>query len=517
MFGRWNLQSVSIKTRLRIFFGFVVLLMLAGALISFWQFKTVSQHAARVTQAERRMTLVLRLNSSLVTLLSRLHRAAEYEDTGLFVREARRLVAQFAESTATADAQLEELARESSHHAVMVGSIREVLRNLPARVTSFEQLATAADWDALHARMLNQVDHTDDVLAALMEQADQDLSVARQRLTYDLEHAELRAGRLLMLSGILSLIAAALLGAVLTRTITRPLSELAAGTAALAGGSFDHRVAVRGTDELAQVAMAFNRTAAELGRLFEEARRERANAERAHAELDQRAQELSRANADLRQFAYSATHDLQEPLRTIALYSQLFQRKYSGFIDPTAEQYLTYMLRAARQQEQLLRDLLAYTQTNTATARTDISTDVNVVLNRVLETLQLQIDEHGCRVTGVNLPNVRVLDVHVYQIFQNLIANAIRYRGDSPPQICITAVTGQEEVAFAVADNGIGIDPQYARQIFGIFKRLHGNKYPGTGIGLAICQKIVEGYGGTIWVESELGRGATFRFTLPAA
>jgi light-regulated signal transduction histidine kinase (bacteriophytochrome) len=175
------------------------------------------------------------------------------------------------------------------------------------------------------------------------------------------------------------------------------------------------------------------------------------------------------------------------------------------------------MLRAARQQEQLLRDLLAYTQTSAATARNEASTDVNAVLHRVLDALQLQIQEHGCRINAGTLPPVKVPEVHVHQVLQNLIANAIRYRGDSAPHICISATHEHDKVAFAVADNGIGIDPQYAKQIFGIFKRLHGNKYPGTGIGLAICQKIVEGYGGRIWVESELGRGAVFRFTLPAA
>jgi signal transduction histidine kinase len=517
MLRGWSLQSLSIKTRLRIFFGFVVLLMLAGALISFWQFTTVSQHARRVTQAEQRMTMVLRLNAALITLLSRLHRAAEYEDAGLFVREARRLMVEFRQTTATVEPQLHELSRESGHHAVMVGSIREMLENLPARVGSYEQFATAGDWNALHARMLNQVDRTDDVVAALMEQADQDLSNARQRLSEDLQQAQTKAVRLLVLSGMLSLIAAVAFGTLVTRTITRPLSELAAGTAALAGGSFDHRVAIRGTDELAQVAVAFNRTAAELGRLFDEVRHERASAEQAHATLDQRAQELSRVNADLRQFAYSASHDLQEPLRTIALYSQLFQRKYSGVLDSTGDQYLAYMLRAARQQEQLLRDLLAYTQTSAATARNEASTDVNAVLHRVLDALQLQIQEHGCRINAGTLPPVKVPEFHVHQVLQNLIANAIRYRGDSAPHICISATHEHDKVAFAVADNGIGIDPQYAKQIFGIFKRLHGNKYPGTGIGLAICQKIVEGYGGRIWVESELGRGAVFRFTLPAA
>jgi signal transduction histidine kinase len=517
MLRRWNLRTLSIKTRLRIFLGSVVLLMLAGSVLSFWQFNSVTQHADRARRTERRMTMLLRLNAALITLMSRLHRAAEYEDAGLFGRESHRLLGAFQRTSDAAGAELDDLARESGTHAILVGSIREMLKNLPARLESFVQLASAGDWTALHARLLNQGDHTDDVVAALMQQADEDLAIARQQLTVDLDRAQDRAAKALLLTGTVSLAGAIALGTLLTRTITRPLADLRAGTAALAGGGFDHRVPVHGNDELAHLAEAFNRTAGDLGRLFQEVQHERANAESAHATLAERAQELARANADLRQFAYSASHDLQEPLRTMALYSQLFQRKYSGQIDSTADQYLTYMLRAARQQEQLLRDLLAYTQTNTAATQVDCTTDVNGVLERVLQGLELQIREQQCAVTASPLPRVKVAEVHVHQVLQNLIANAIRYRSESPPEIRITAEHRPNDCLFTVADNGIGIDPAYAKQIFGIFKRLHGNKYPGTGIGLAICQKIVEGYGGEIWVESQSGRGASFRFTFPAA
>jgi light-regulated signal transduction histidine kinase (bacteriophytochrome) len=274
---------------------------------------------------------------------------------------------------------------------------------------------------------------------------------------------------------------------------------------------------VHGQDELAHLAEAFNRTAAELSRLFEEVRRERLNAEAAHAALKQRAQELARVNADLQQFAYSASHDLQEPLRIVSLYSQLLHRKYSGHLDETGEEYLGYIRRSAGHQEQLIRDLLAYTQTTSDGVNADNITDCNAVFERVVHTLELQIRDHACHITSGPLPSVRVHEVHVQQVLQNLIANAIRYRSEAPPEIRITADRQNDLCLFSVSDNGIGIDPQYARQIFGIFKRLHGSKYPGTGIGLAICQKIVEGYGGSIWVESQAGQGATFRFTLPAA
>jgi signal transduction histidine kinase len=465
----------------------------------------------------RRLTSLLRLNNALIIMMSRLHRAAEIQDADLFKGEAGRLLNKFQTDARNNTTNLEEFARQSDYHYVLVGSIRSMLDNLPARISFFIRLAEANDWTALHARLRSQEDNTDDVVAALMEQADTDLAAARKRLTDDLERAQRRAFNLLACTGLLSLVAAAILGAIVTRTIAKPLVDLDAGTSALAEGNFYHRVPVSGNDELAHLAATFNHTAAELQRLFEEVRRERTNAESANAALKQHAQELARANADLQQFAYSASHDLQEPLRIVALYSQLLHRKYSEQMDADAEEYLGHILRGARHLEALIRDLLAYTKTSSAGDHLASLTDANAVLARVLQILELQISEHECQVTADALPKVMAHEIHVQQLFQNLIANAIRYRGELAPRIHVTAEQKGSQWTFAVSDNGIGIDPKYAKQIFGIFKRLHGQKYPGTGIGLAICQKIVEGYGGSIWVESQLGRGARFRFTLPAA
>jgi signal transduction histidine kinase len=517
MIDKWTLRSISIKTRLRLFFGGVVLLVLLGSILSYWQFRNVSDYATLVAQTERRFTALLRLNDSLLTAMSRLHRAAEYHDAALFEREANRLIKNFQQAIADSKPALEEIARESDLHAVLASSIQTNLDNFPTRVSAFVRLAQSEDWVALHARLLNQTDTTDEVVAALMNQIDRDLVTARQRLIEDLRRAQQRAVNVLVVSGILSFAAAVILGTVVTRTITTPLADLDRATAALAAGGFQHRVPVDGKDDLTHLAMAFNRTAAELERLFDEVRHQRANAEAAHAELNQRAQELARANADLQQFAYSASHDLQEPLRVVALYAQLLHRKYLSQLDTSGEEYIGYILRGTRQLEQLIRDLLAYTQTSVAGKTVEASTDVNVVLHRVLGLLEVQIREQNGTVIADSLPVVRAQEVHVQQLLQNLIANAIRYRSELPPEIKISAERRQERWEFSVRDNGQGIDPQYATQIFGIFKRLHGQEYPGTGIGLAICQKIVEGYGGRIWVESEVGKGANFRFTLPAA
>jgi light-regulated signal transduction histidine kinase (bacteriophytochrome) len=276
-------------------------------------------------------------------------------------------------------------------------------------------------------------------------------------------------------------------------------------------------VPVTGKDELAHLTLAFNASAAELARLFDEARSQRANAEAAHAALQEHARELARVNVDLQQFAYSASHDLQEPLRTVALYCQLFQRTYQGRLDERADDYIGYTVRAALQMSRLLSDLLAYTRTSALGKPAGEVTDVNAVLCRVLGMLEPQITRERCTVHAEQLPEVGVHEVHMQQLLQNLPGNALKYRSDRDPEIGISAIRQQDRWLFSIQDNGIGISPRYSKQIFGIFKRLHGQKYEGTGMGLAICQRIIQLYGGEIWVDSELGKGATFRFTLPCA
>lgn len=225
---------------------------------------------------------------------------------------------------------------------------------------------------------------------------------------------------------------------------------------------------------------------------------------------------LTRSNADLEQFAYSASHDLQEPLRMVATYSEMLQKKFGGKLGPTADQYIDYIVSGAARMEQLLHDLRAFTHVATADADTNEEIDAADAVRNTLAILSAAVEESGASVTCGSLPRVRISRVHLETLFQNLIANAIRYRNGTPPRIHIAAERCDPEWHFSVRDNGIGIDPQYKEQIFGLFKRLHtSTEYPGTGMGLAICQRIVERAGGRIWVESELGRGATFFFTLP--
>jgi PAS domain S-box-containing protein len=226
--------------------------------------------------------------------------------------------------------------------------------------------------------------------------------------------------------------------------------------------------------------------------------------------------ELRRANADLEQFAYSASHDLQEPLRTIKIYSQLLADRLGSVVEGETAEFLDFLQSAATRMEHLVRDLLAYTQVTRFDAPPE-DTDANETLAVTLANLGGAIAESSATVTRDKLPVVRAHGTHLRQLFQNLIGNAIKYRSeDRTPRVHIGAERQDGYWVFTVRDNGIGIPPEFKEQIFGLFSRLHNaDRYAGTGIGLAICQRIVERYHGRIWVESEPGRGSDFRFTLP--
>jgi len=237
---------------------------------------------------------------------------------------------------------------------------------------------------------------------------------------------------------------------------------------------------------------------------------------RSEEALARQAQELERSNGDLRQFAWAVSHDLREPIRIVTIYSQLFAKKYKGSLDEQGDDFIQHTVKAAQRLEVLLDDLLAYTQTAEGPQNVDSPVDANICLAKVLSVFDGAIAESSAVVTSDTLPELRVNEVHIQQLLQNLIGNSLKYRSEAPPRIHISAEKECGKWKLGVADNGIGIDGQYHQQVFGLFKRLHGTgKYAGSGIGLAICQKIVERYGGRMWIESESGKGSKFFFTLP--
>lgn len=254
-------------------------------------------------------------------------------------------------------------------------------------------------------------------------------------------------------------------------------------------------------------------------RLYTQVQNELRERKRAENELDQLVQELKRSNSDLEQFAYVASHDLQEPLRMVASYTQLLSRRYRGQLDAKADQYIDYAVDGATRMQQLINDLLAFSRVGTR-AQPLTRTSCADVVAQAVRNLSAAITESRANITADPLPVLPGDAVQLVQLFQNLIGNAIKFRGDAAPRIHIHAEAQGDrhsrEWLFSVRDNGIGIEPQYYERVFVIFQRLHAKSaYPGTGIGLAICKKIVERHGGRIWVESEQGQGTTFFFTLP--
>ncbi len=230
-------------------------------------------------------------------------------------------------------------------------------------------------------------------------------------------------------------------------------------------------------------------------------------------------QALQQSNSDLEQFAYAASHDLQEPLRMVSIYSQLLKEEYGDSLDRHARSYIDFAVSGARRMSQLLKDLLTYSRVSNGSTGKTPAADARAAVNSALLNLSTVIDNSRAEVEVGDLPLVDVPEIHLVQLFQNLIGNALKYSKEGvPPFIRIEAVSADGSGwIFSVRDNGIGIEPEYLQQIFGIFRRLHGSAYEGTGIGLALCQKIVERAGGRIWVESEPAKGSTFFFTLQSA
>lgn len=225
---------------------------------------------------------------------------------------------------------------------------------------------------------------------------------------------------------------------------------------------------------------------------------------------------LRRSNEELRQFAYMVSHELNEPLRNVVTYVQLLARRYQGQLDAEADEFISYAVGGVKRMQSFIQDVLSFSQATSPEVKFGpVSCDS--VLTTSLFALQGAIDEAGAVITSDPLPTLVGNDLRLAMVFRNLISNALKYRGSEPPRIHIGAARRGDEWLFTVRDNGIGIEQKYWSTIFGMFKRLHAGASPGTGIGLALCKRIVEHHGGQIWVESEPNKGSTFYFTLPVA
>jgi signal transduction histidine kinase len=308
-----------------------------------------------------------------------------------------------------------------------------------------------------------------------------------------------------LFTGAVILLSLLLVARLLRTRMVRPLQSLAAQVRDVARGDFERPVTVDGAAEVVELAEDV------------EAMRARIVAEL--AALQAAEADLRRSNQELEQFAYVASHDLQEPLRKVASFCQLLQQRYGGQLDARADQYIGFAVDGAQRMQDLINDLLAFSRVGRM-ERPHTDVDCGALVERVRTDLSRAIEESGAEiVVEGELPAVHGDGSLLRVVFQNLIGNAIKFRGEAPPRVELSAVRDGEQWRFRVADNGIGIDPEYAERIFVIFQRLHArSEYEGTGIGLAMCRKIVEYHGGRMWLDTDVpaGSGSTFYFTLPA-
>jgi signal transduction histidine kinase len=335
-----------------------------------------------------------------------------------------------------------------------------------------------------------------------------DLDVARQAGTATLNRtATLLYVVCIAIAVVFVLIVLALGFGLRTAAIT-PLSRLAAEVREVADGDFRHPVAQSGPKEVRELG-------GDVNRMRERILQELSALQEAHDVLDARTQDLERSNAELEQFAYVASHDLQEPLRKVASFCQLLQRRYAGQLDERADQYIAFAVDGAKRMQILINDLLAFSRVGRI-VREATPVSCEAVVAQATNNLSEAIEQSGATIEVGELPTVLAEVPLLTAVFQNLIGNALKFRGEDPPRVRVTAERDGEFWRFCVQDNGIGIDREYAERIFVIFQRLHTKAdYPGTGIGLAMCRKIVEHHGGTIWLDTEAESGSRFCFTLP--
>ncbi len=289
-----------------------------------------------------------------------------------------------------------------------------------------------------------------------------------------------------------------------SKSISRPIQMLQRGVEIVGSGNLDYQVGISSEDEIGRLSRAFDAMTENLK-----------NITASRDELNQIARELERSNQELQQFAYVASHDLQEPLRMVAGFTRLLERRYKDKLDQDAREFINFAVDGAVRMQKLIDDLLTYSRVGAPHIPFE-PVDCNRLLNQAITNLRVAIEESHALITSSDLPTVTCNGSQMIQLFQNLISNAIKFRGAETPRIRIAAEHRDGEWLFSFRDNGIGIDPQYKDRIFQIFQRLHSrDEYDGTGIGLALCMKIVELHKGKIWMESEEGKGATFYFTLP--
>jgi signal transduction histidine kinase len=427
------------------------------------------------------------------------------------------------------EAFLEPYTRGRTGEAAAVRSLQDAIGH-EARLTAAlnDTLQRAAEWRQTSAEPLIAAVRANGPKGAtppLLDESQRHFEAFRnasttleQALDAERARADRRldtATRRLVVVAIAGVAAAALAGLGLWRALShwvvRPLLALGDQSRRVTAGEFDRPIEPVGPPEIMAVA-------ADTDAMRRRIRAELAAVEEAREQLAAQAEELARSNADLEQFAYVASHDLQEPLRKVTSFCQLLQRRYQGQLDERADQYIEFAVDGAKRMQALINDLLAFSRVG-RTSEAFAPVDCDDALDRALANLETALEDAGAKVVRKGpLPTVEGDSSLLAALFQNVISNALKFRSDSPPRVEISADQHDGEWSFRVADNGIGIEEAYAERVFVIFQRLHAKElYPGTGIGLALCKKIVEFHGGRIWIDTDVPEGTAVCWTLPIA
>jgi signal transduction histidine kinase len=414
-----------------------------------------------------------------------------------------------------------------------VSALRRLLAGMPAAQADLTQVTVrAGTWRARYAQptisqvratgkpvtgaTVNQGKADFDRLRAALTGLQTDLAGERRHAVSGLNNSATALNAICVGIGLVLLIILVVLAFSLEISVIRPLSRLAADARQVADGDFAHHVDPGGPQEVRATGMDVNRMRERILAELSAARVSHARLEVAHASLEARTEDLQRSNAELEQFAYVASHDLQEPLRKVASFCQLLQRRYAGRLDDKADQYIEHAVDGAKRMQQLINDLLAFSRVGrTAQRREQVS--CGVLLAQAWANLGPAVRAAHATIEVGDLPVVLGETSLLTAVFQNLLSNALKFAGAEAPRISVAARRDGGYWLFSVADNGIGIPAEYAERIFVIFQRLHDKAaYPGTGIGLAMCRKIIEYHGGRIWLDTAVTSGARFCFTLPS-
>ncbi|MFC4019665.1 ATP-binding protein [Micromonospora sp. GCM10011542] len=380
-------------------------------------------------------------------------------------------------------------------------------------VSTTQRSGTAAG----QALITDQARQQFDQVRAAVEGLQQEILAARQQAADDVRSSSNLLVVLLIVAALVVVVAGGVLLLSLDRMVIRPLTGLADQVREVAEGDYQHGIAVVGPPEFLQLGEDVDAMRRKIAKDLAEVREARERIEWVNGQLQKQAEELTRSNRDLEQFAYVASHDLQEPLRKVASFCQLLQRRYAGQLDERADQYIAFAVDGAQRMQRLINDLLAFSRIGRLTTGF-VEVDLNKVMGDVAGQTEAARQYADAELTWTELPVIRGEEPLLTNLLANLVSNSIKFRRpDVPPKVHISARLVGDEWEISCQDNGIGIEPEFADKIFVIFQRLHSkDAYPGTGIGLAIVKKIVEYHGGQVWVDTDVPEGTAIRFTLPA-